>query len=136
MENNHGLQNIKIGKTGVAKTTVSDSNTAKAVWSGSLDVFATPMMIALMESAACECLADCMDTGQTSVGNMINVEHTKASPIGAEIKASATIESVNGRKIVFTVAANDDSGEIGKGRHERTIIDAERFMSKLEKTGG
>ena len=136
MEKNHGPQNLTIGKTGTASTTVTDSNTAKAVWSGSLDVFATPMMIALMESAACECLSDCMEEGQTSVGNMISVEHTKASPIGAEIKASAAIESINGRRIVFAVTANDDSGEIGKGKHERTIIDAERFMGKLKKQEG
>ena len=116
MENNSGPQNITIGKTGVAKTTVSDSNTAKAVWSGSLDVFATPMMIALMESAACECLADCMDAGQTSVGNKISVEHTKASPIGAEIKASATIEAIEGRRIVFAVAAGDGAGDNERDR--------------------
>ena len=120
------------GKMAASSTLVSESNTAKAVWSGSLEVFATPMMIALMECAACECLSDCMEEGQTSVGSSISVEHTKASPIGAEITATATIESVSGRRIEFVVTARDNSGEIGKGAHTRYIVDAERFMKKAE----
>ncbi|MCL2217099.1 MAG: thioesterase family protein [Defluviitaleaceae bacterium] len=119
------------GKTATATTTVSEKNTAKAVGSGNLDVFSTPMMIALMEQAACECLADILEPGQSSVGTQISVAHTAASPLGAKITATATITQAEGRKISFAISATDDTGEIGNGTHDRFIIDADRFMGKL-----
>ena len=122
-----------LGKTATAKATVTESNTAKAVGSGSLDVFATPMMIALMERAACECLADCMAPGRTSVGTAINIEHTAASPVGADITATATITAVFGRKIKFTIAAHEGQQEIGKGTHARMMIDEDKFMKRLNR---
>ena len=122
---------IALGKTESVTAIVDDSNTAISMRSGSLPVFATPSMIALMEQAACACLLDCVDEGQTSVGIGISVEHTAASPIDARISATATIESVFGRKIVFTVTASDDTGEIGNGKHTRIIVDTERFMKKI-----
>jgi len=123
---------LALGKTATACTVVSENNIAKAVWSGALEVFATPMMIALMEQAACECLADGLDPGQTSVGTEINVSHTAASPIGTEIIATATIEAIFGRKVEFVVTASDSSGEIGRGKHTRFIVDTEKFMKKAE----
>jgi len=120
-----------LGKTATVTTTVTDKNTAKAVGSGSLDVFATPMMVALMEQAACECLTDSLEPGQTSVGTQIRVDHTAASPLNAIIKATATITAVDGRKISFYVSANDNGKEIGCGTHERSIINTEKFMTKL-----
>ena len=125
------MPNIIVGISGVASVTVSDSNTARAVGSGSLDVFATPMMIALMERAACECIADCLGIGETSVGTQINVAHTAASVIGANVTATATVTAVDGRKVEFNVAANDGEKEIGNGTHTRVVVDAERFMGKL-----
>lgn len=121
---------IALGMTATASTIVTESNTAKTVGSGSLDVFATPMMIALMERAACACLADELEPGQTSVGTKISALHTAASPIGMHITANATIEYVFGRKIEFVVTASDETGEIGKGKHTRMIVDVERFMGK------
>ena len=123
---------LSLSKTTSVNTIVNESNTAFAMQSGSLPVFSTPSMIALMECAACKCLADCLDDGQTSVGTMINVEHTAATSIGAEITATATIEYVLGRKIEFAVTASDSSGIIGKGKHTRMIVDAERFMDKFK----
>ncbi|MCL2252946.1 MAG: thioesterase family protein [Lachnospiraceae bacterium] len=122
--------NLFLGKTANASIIVNESNTAIKMKSGSLPVFATPALIALMEQAACECLADCLNEGETSVGSVINVEHIKASPIGAEITVTATIEYVYGRKIEFLVTANDGTNEIGKGKHIRMIIDVERFMER------
>jgi len=123
---------LALGKSASISAVVDESNIAKTVGSGSLNVFATPMMIALMERAACECLTDCLDEGQTSVGSSVSVEHTVASPLGTEITATATIEYVFGRKIEFKVSACDNVGEIGKGTHVRMIIDSERFMKKAE----
>jgi predicted thioesterase len=124
---------MKTGKTAKVCTVVSEKNTAKAVGSGDLEVFATPMMIALMEQAACECIADCLEEGQSSVGTQINVAHTAASVIGAKISATAIIESVDGRSISFSVSASDGEKEIGNGKHTRVIINAQRFMEKLLK---
>lgn len=121
---------LTLAKTASITTVVTETNTAKVVGSGSLDVFATPMMIALMERAACECLSNTLTDGQTSVGTQISVEHIAASPLGAEITATATIEYVFGRKVEFLVAASDNTGEIGKGKHTRVIVDGERFMAR------
>ena len=122
---------IIVGSSGTAKTVVSNKNTAKAVGSGNLDVFSTPMMIALMEEAACNCISDAMEPGQSSVGTQISVAHLAASPIGAEITAKAVIDEINERKIMFTVTAYEGEKEIGNGTHTRFIIDVEKFISKL-----
>ena len=119
-----------VGKKAAAFTTVKNTNTAKAVGSGNLDVFSTPMMIALMEEAACNCLD--LEPGQSSVGVHISVEHTAPSPIGAEITATATVTGVEKRKISFDISARDNKNEIGKGTHTRFIVDAGRFMDKLK----
>ncbi|MCL2152457.1 MAG: UPF0158 family protein [Oscillospiraceae bacterium] len=121
---------LALGNTATVKTVVTASNTAKAVGSGSLDVFATPMLVALMEQAACKCLDGCMDIGQTSVGTMINIEHSMPSPIGSTITATATIEYVFGRRIELILTATDGSEEIGKGKHTRLIVDEDRFIKK------
>ena len=123
---------LELGKVATVSVTVDESNTAKAVGSGSLDVFATPMMIALMEQAACEALSNTLQEGQTSVGTMINIEHIAASPIGAKITATATIELVLGRRIEFAVTASDETAEIGRGKHTRIIVDGSRFMKKAQ----
>jgi predicted thioesterase len=128
------MDELKIGASGTANTTVTEKNTAKTVGSGSLEVFSTPMMIALMEEAACNCLANYLEAGQTSVGTMINAAHMAASPVGAKITATATVGVVEKRKITFIVTAQDGNNvEIGKGSHERFIVDADRFMEKLQK---
>ena len=121
---------ITIGKTAAVKATVDENNTARAVGSGNLDVFATPMMIALMERAACEALSGALEVGQTSVGTQINVSHTAASPPGSTVTATATVMGVSGRKIEFAVTAGDGAGEIGNGTHVRFIVDETKFMAK------
>ena len=120
-----------IGKTATVAAAVTESDAARAVGSGALDVFATPVMIALMEKAACKALKDALSAGQTSVGARINVSHDAASPIGAEITATARITALDGRKVEFELTASDKRGEIGRGTHERFIVDAEKFMEKV-----
>ena len=121
-----------IGKSASVSMTVDETNTAAAVKSGVLPVFATPSMTALMEQVSCECLSDCLESGQTSVGTAISVEHTAASPRGAKITATAEITEVTGRKIGFAVTARDNTGEIGHGTHSRFIVETDRFMKKAE----
>ena len=122
---------INSGKTATVTTVVNETNTAKAVGSGSLDVFSTPMMIALMEQAACECLADSLEAGQTSVGIRISADHLAASGLVKTISATAVVEETDGRKITFSVSASDGTNEIGKGTHTRVIVNEEKFMSRV-----
>ena len=125
------MEELKEGLTGEASVTVMHTNTAKAAGSGSLDVFATPCMIALMEKAACNALASCLDSDSTSVGIKMSTSHIAATKIGDEVVACATITEVDGRRLVFNVEAKDGSKVIGKGTHERFIVNVEKFMSRL-----
>ena len=112
-------------------TRVDNTNTAAALGSGSLDVFATPAMVALMENAALEAVAKSLPEGSTTVGTLVNVAHTRATGMGDIVTAEAVLEEVDGRRLIFSVTASDSKGQIGKGMHERFIVDCERFLSKL-----
>ena len=127
------MSNITVGTTASASTTVTEQNTALAVKSGNLEVFATPMMVALMEEAACNCLSEYLLEGSSSVGTSVEIAHTSPSPLGIEVTATAKIESVDGRKVEFSVTARDENGDIGSGKHTRIIVEKERFMQKLSK---
>ena len=113
-----------------ADLTVTEKDTALALGSGGLEVFATPGMVALMENAAFTLLKN---EGSDSVGTEMNVKQTRACLVGAKVYATAKVTSVNGNWVNFEVAAFDEKGEIGSGIHTRYIIDAEKFMAKLRK---
>ena len=115
----------------IAETVVGESNTAAAMGSGDMDVFATPAMVALMENAAMNAVAACLPEGSTTVGTAIDVSHVKASPVGALIKATACLTAIDGRKLTFSVSAADGAGTIGEGTHTRYIVDREKFLAKL-----
>jgi len=121
---------LALGMKHAVNSFVTEQDTAKAVGSGSLDVFATPMMIAMMERAACELLANVLEEKQTSVGTGIQIAHIAASPAGIEVTAEAIVTSVRGRVVAFDVTAKDAVGEIGNGTHTRVIVDADRFMER------
>lgn len=112
---------------------VSSENTAITVRSGSLEVFATPSMIALMEKATCSACADLLDEGETTVGIAVNVSHERASGLGTLVKAQAVLTAVDGRKLMFEVTAMDERQNIiGKGTITRFVVNSEQFMSKVE----
>lgn len=125
------LQELKPGLTGTAETVVRETNTALAMGSGSLHVFATPGMIALMEQAACNAVAACLDEESTSVGTLVNITHNAATGMGQKVTATATLTAVEGRKLVFEITAADEDKQISKGTHERFIVNKEKFMAKL-----
>ncbi len=122
---------LKEGLKYTSTVLVSAENCASAVGSGGLMVFATPSMVALMENAAMNAVAPFLPSGSTTVGTEINTTHIKPSAIGSEVKATATLVAVEGRKLIFEVEATDEKGTIGKGSHVRFIVDVERFMAKL-----
>lgn len=126
------MKNFTGNLSGESMTMVNSGNTASTVKSGNLDVFATPMMIALMEEATCYACSGILDEGETTVGTKISVTHDKASGIGATIKAKAVLEEVDGRRLVFSVSAQDENGSIiGKGSIERFVVNQDKFMKKV-----
>lgn len=126
------MSELKVGVSGSAATTVTTANIAKTLKSGSLEVFATPAMCALMEEAACAAVDAFMEEDFGTVGISLNITHDRATPLGDKVTAEASLTAVEGRKLSFTVAAKDSKGTIGKGTHERFIINNEKFMSKLK----
>lgn len=123
---------IEIGLKGHAETIVTESNTAAAVGSGLVPVFATPSMIALMEQAAASSLLPYLDENQGSVGIHIDVSHESATPIGMKVWAESEVTEINGKLISFTVSAYDEVGLIGHGTHKRALIYVDRFMAKTQ----
>ncbi len=121
---------IEIGTKGYAEALVEQEDTAKVVGSGDLLVYATPCMVALMEGAACESIASFLAEGESSVGTMMQVSHTSATPVGMEVRAESEVTAVEGRKVTFSIKAFDEVGEIGNAVHERFIIKADRFLEK------
>lgn len=122
---------IEVGLQYESHVTVADNNTALALGSGDMAVFATPAMVALMENAAMMAVAEYLPEGSTTVGVEISTTHIKASAIGAEVTAVARLEQVDGRRLKFSLKAWDKGGVIGEGSHTRVIVDRERFLSKL-----
>ena len=121
---------IMVGMKGEVSSFVEKEDTAKEVGSGSLLVYATPCMVALMEGAACEAIAEAIPEGQTTVGIELNIQHLAATPVGLEVRAEAEVTAVEGKIITFELHAYDESGEIGKGIHKRCIVNAQKFLDK------
>lgn len=126
----HGL---KVGMTLTVKKTVTKDDTAQKYDSGLVEVFATPAMVALMESAAYRLAAPHLPQEYGSVGIEISTTHSKATPVGMQVEATAILTAIEGRVLRFDVSARDEEGEIGKGFHARSIVNTEKFMAKLKK---
>lgn len=123
---------IEIGTKGRADALVTEENTAASVRSGSLSVFATPSLAALMERAAVVALMPYLAAGETSVGTSLSITHEAATPVGMEVWAEAEVAAVDRRKISFTVCAFDRAGQISRGTHERFLVDSAKFMTKVQ----
>lgn len=122
---------MQIGKKYTSTMIVEEKHLACYVGSGDLPVFATPMMMALMENAAMLCVADELENGSSTVGGQISSSHIKPTGLGKTVTATAELISAEGRKLKFKVSASDEGGLIGEGEHLRFIIDKEKFMSKV-----
>ena len=121
---------ITVGMKAEVGTLVEREDTAKEVGSGDLLVYATPCMVALMEGAACDAIAEALGDTQTTVGIALNIEHTSATPVGLDVRAEAEVTAVEGKVITFAVRAFDEVGEIGHGTHKRVIINSQKFLEK------
>jgi len=126
-------ESIKPGLRFTSTQTVTRELTAAHYGSGLVEVFATPAMVGLMENAAMNAVLPFLPKGQNTVGTEICVKHIKATPIGMYVSSEAVLTEVDGRKLIFSLRAWDEEGEIGNGSHTRFIIDTEKFMTKLMK---
>ena len=121
---------MKVGIKNQIKKTVVEELTAKVMGSGRLDVFATPAMVAMMEEAAHTLVEAELEEGQGTVGTSMTVSHLAATPVGMEVTCESELIEVDGRKLVFEIKAMDEVGLIGEARHERFIIENEKFLAK------
>jgi predicted thioesterase len=124
---------LEIGMTNKTLRTVVPEFTAAALKSGLLEVLATPIMIAWMEECCMECVQPQLDEGFGTVGTLVNVTHEAPTPVGGEVTISCFLRQVDGRRLVFAVEASDKGGIIGRGTHERFIVDGQKFQAKCDK---
>ena len=111
---------------------VTEELTARAMGSGSLAVFATPALAALMERAACLAMDGDLDEGIASVGVEMELEHLAASPVGMQVRATARLLESDGRRFTFEIEAHDKQGLVGRARHTRATVKAEKFMERTK----
>ena len=123
---------LETGIKGTKTVTVNESNTAKTMGSGTLDVFATPALVALMEETCWRSVADLLDEGCGTVGTLLEIKHTAPTPVGMEVTCESVLTEVDGRRLVFEVTARDAKGVVGEGRHERFVIQNEKFQAKAD----
>jgi len=122
---------INLGQELVKEIIVEEEMSAKKIGSGDIDVFSTPSMISLMENVSQTLLQKFLPEGYSSVGINVNINHVKASKIGAKVACKSVITEVNGKKVTFTLEARDEKGKIGMGTHERYIINIKEFINRL-----
>lgn len=127
---------VKVGQHGEVRQQVTDAELAVRHGSGSLEVYATPAMVALMERAAVACVDDHLPPGWITVGISVDVRHLAATPPGGEVRARAELIRTDGRRLLFEVSAHDDHEMIGRGTHERFCVNREAFAARArEKLG-
>ncbi|MDO9384329.1 MAG: thioesterase family protein [Hyphomicrobiaceae bacterium] len=129
------LSGLRVGIAGEAALVVDESRTALALGSGSVPVFGTPAMVALMEKAAAQCVEQALPAGAITLGTEISVEHVAATALGARVAARAELTAIDGRVLRFTVTAHEGEKLIGRGTHTRAVVDRQRFMTKVGAPG-
>ena len=126
------MKEMQPGIKGLQEITVTDRDTAAVYGSGSLEVFGTPAMIALMEKTALNSIVPYLDETEGSVGTALDVKHTAATPVGMKVTCESELIEVDRKRLVFRLSVRDEAGPIGEGTHERFVIDNEKFMQKAE----
>lgn len=124
---------LTLGIKGKQSLIVNNQNSARTMGSGTLDVFATPAMIALMEKTAWQSIAHALEKGQGSVGTKLDVSHDAPTPLGMTVTCESELIEIDGRRLVFSVIAKDEQGVIGKGTHERFVVNEQNFQEKTNR---
>jgi fluoroacetyl-CoA thioesterase len=127
------MHEIPLGAKGSFSITVANEHLASRFKDSTLPpVLATPLMILFMENAALNAIRGYLAPGETALGTIVNIRHLAATPVGQRVTAEAVVTAVEGRRIVFSVTARDETQEIGSGIHERTLVDLERLAGRLD----
>lgn len=121
---------LQTGLSATVELVVTDDDTALALGSGEVPVLATPRVVRLCEQASVEALRGQLPAGSTSVGMRVQLDHLMPTKVGMTVAAEATLEKVNGRRLIFTVSVSDPRGLIAAGKVTRVVVDMERFMDK------
>ncbi len=124
---------LTIGIKGQAQVLASEGNSARTMGSGSLDVFATPAMIALLEKTCWTSVQEELEPGWGSVGTALEVQHTAPTPLGMTVTCESELIAVEGRQLTFRVVIRDEKGEIGHGTHQRFLVQNDKFQAKADR---
>ena len=127
---------LEAGLRGTATVAVTAANTARAMGSGTLEVFATPALAALAEQTCWQSVAPELEPGSGTVGAKLSLEHTAPTPVGMHVTCESELIAVEGRKLTFTVTMRDEKGPVGQGVHERVVINDAKFLAKAEAKRG
>ncbi len=121
---------VEAGVHATVETVVGEADSALAMGSGDVPVLATPRLVALCEQAACQAVADRLAPNETTVGLRVELTHVAPTRVGSVVRAEATLERTDGRRLVFTVAANDECGLVAAGKLTRVVVDRGQFLEK------
>ena len=124
-------ESIKVGLNDEGDFIVSEEYTAEYIGSGSLEVLATPAMIAFIERVAHNLLEKHLPEGYSSVGALVVIHHLAPTPAGGKVHVQCEVIDVDERRVTFDVQVWDEVGKIGEGSHQRVIIDVKRFLQRL-----
>lgn len=124
---------MRIGIKGRREILVNEDNTALKLGSGSLKVFATPAMVSLIEKTCWESIDQYLDDNQTSVGTSLKITHESASPVGMKVWCESELIDIDGKKLSFSAEVFDEKGLIGRGTHERFVVDSGKFLERANK---
>ena len=123
---------LETGIIGKEEMLVTEADTAKALGSGGLNVFATPAMIALSEKTALTSILQELPEGQGTVGTKIDMSHIAATPVGMKVRCETELIEIDRRRLVFSVNVYDEVEKIAEGTHERFIVDNNKFQTKAD----
>ena len=123
---------LETGIIGKEEMLVTDADTAKALGSGGLNVFATPAMIALSEKTALTSVLEFLPEGQSTVGTKVDMAHIAATPVGMKVRCETELIEIDRRRLVFSVNVYDEVEKIAEGTHERFIVDNAKFQTKAD----
>lgn len=126
------MREITVGTQGTASVLVTPEMMASHISSGAVDVFATPNLVLLMEVAAVDALAPYLAGDETTVGSLVNIRHLAPTPPGFTVTATARLQQIDGRRLVFQVEASDGIDVVGDGIHERVLVSKERFKLRAD----
>lgn len=124
------MKELSTGIKGHIEKTVTEKMTAAVMGSGSLNVYATPAMTALMEETSYKSILEYLEEGMGSVGTKLEISHQSATPVGMKVWCDSELVEIDRKRLVFHVTAYDECGVIGEGIHERFLIENEKFQAK------